>query len=1131
MADKKLTLTENQERAITLTGKNVLVSASAGSGKTFVMIERIINLIINQGVNVENILAVTYTTLAADEMKKKLVSAIVKRINEGKDVERMKEALKQIPTANISTFHSFCLNLLRTYFFVAGVEPDFAICDEAESKDLSNLAIERVFNDLYEKEDEEFLSLVRSFRKYRSDFSLKENVLSLYKFAWDEAYPEEFLKECIDNISEEKYLSYEEILFNSIKEKLLAKFQPLDDFIIEFNGIQPEKNTDKVKDFLNSLSVIKTLISNSKNGRELLLATNDFPDTPRGSFSPILCDLKDRLKDWRKELTTLATNQRNRIPEDREADLNRFLATKKIASALVKVVLLFDEEFEKTKKEEGVLNFSDLEHKTLNLITNNPDVLTTIKEKFKYIFADEYQDVNGVQEEILSKISNDNLFMVGDVKQSIYAFRGCNPEIFAKKYERYEETQEGFTIPLDKNFRSSDKVLEAVNNVFSEVITKDFGGIDYKSNPMLRGGLFEKGYGESTVHVIEPPDPEKEPPREGVYDIVQDTLKEETEEEFYEGALIAKIIEDELKSTVFDVKQEKEREVRFSDITILARSTKHYAVKLINRLAKSGIPVSSESQVDITVYPEIKLLIDVLKLVCFYADDPPLISVLKSEIGKISDQELALIKLNGNEKTTNKEATFLDFVKEYEKSGENVELKGKLIKFEEYFDGIRTLSEFVGAGELLCKIMRDTGLDLAIASKNLGSLRLNRIERFIAESVPSGKVLSANEFLRRIETLGDKLTLSEIAGNDAVKVMSMHGSKGLEFPIVILAGLNRQFNAKDDSKEILTSRSEGFALYFYDEVEKKKYSTLTREFFKENAKRARIKEEARIFYVAMTRAQSKLHLVTTKPLKTERNSDTLLFTDNYYDFLLSTDMPIKTYDEKSIALEKSLEVRKVNLEKEFPSLTKKITKSISFKYPYEEDTKLPVKTTVTEINDQTKQVVKKVKKPIYNLPSEEDKAKTGTCYHLFLEKCDFSQKDGNKELIRLLSQGDMTEEEAKLLDVNLLNKILSLPVWDSLKGYSLYKEQPFITTFPARELFGVESDSEVVIQGIIDLLAVKDNRAIIIDYKTSDRGADELIATYKTQLLLYKKAIETKLNITVESTYILSLKTGELISI
>ncbi len=794
------------------------------------------------------------------------------------------------------------------------------------------------------------------------------------------------------------------------------------------------------------------------------------------------------------------------------------------------------------------MDFSDLEHLAYKLLTTSPDVLQSIRNKYKYAFCDEYQDVNGVQEAILSLVAPDRLFMVGDVKQCIYAFRGCNPEIFAGKFAEYSESG-GNAIVLAENFRSTEGVLSAVNNVFSSAMTKKNSGVDYAAEPMKFGNLYPKNTGKTVMDGIVGEKEKKEGPS-GVYDLVKDATETEEKDSFYEGILVGKIIEEELGSEIFDLKLGKYRQAEPSDIAVLLRDSRTFSGDVIKTLTRLNIPVTSSAKNSIVGYPEIKLLVDVLSLIDFYADDAPLVAVLKSSIGGLDEEELAEIREFGKKLKSdevgnrNSSASFEECVRHYIECGDDPIIKKKLTDFDEYFKKIRLLSEFTGAGDLLNKIIKDKGLDLEIASEGLGRLKLDRVERFVQESESGGEKLSVKDFLKRIIDLGEDFSLISADGGNSVKVMSMHASKGLEFPIVIVAGLGRQFNAIDERETLLTSRKYGLAPYAYDEENMLKKPTIKRSLLKLEKRKDTAREELRLLYVAMTRAQSRLHLVSSAGLPTVRTGETALAARKFADFFSENDMETRYIDRSELEYEaKKEQVGSVLVGEYSESLRKIISDNLKYVYPYSADCSLPLKRTVTEIaeNAYSEENIKASEEETgYESEdlyfSDEDYVFTdyrlrGIAYHRFLELWNFDEKSADNELIRQLSSGELTEEQAKLLDKNTLKKIVSLHVFDEMKGYKTYREQAFEAFFNADEIGYEGTKTEVLVQGVIDLLAIKNGEAIIIDYKASKRNADVLLKKYGTQLSLYKKAVEKSLRIKVKKSMLLNVFTGELIEI
>lgn len=1131
MADNEKNYTPDQRKAVIAEGRNVLVSASAGSGKTFVMIERVIRLIVEGKAEVGEILAVTYTTAAAEEMKQKLVKAIIAEINAGRDAARFRKALSEVPTASISTFHSFCANLIRTYFYALDVDPSVSVADENQAGELKNKALDSLFESLYETRDEDFLYLVRIMGRSRGDDSLKETVKKLYEFASSEKSAEEFLTKAAENITEKSFYKSENELYGIFA----AYIKELIRIGENLTSLAANYGYAVYVEYVGELLVKLKTCLNAKDFRSLIKAAGlSVPKAPRTTSKDDedLAAYKGKLEYFKKKCKDVYDDIREASPnDDEEKDLSEYLSTARATKALCRLTIDFGKEYARLKADAAALDFADLEHFAYRLLSENPDVLSAVKQKYKYVFADEYQDVNGIQEAILSLISSDNAFMVGDVKQSIYAFRGCNPDIIAAKFERYERG-EGETVSLDANFRSTDAVLAAVNKTFSPIMTKDFGGTDYKNNPMTGSGKYPEGYGETIL--IEIPEAEKEKTlKSGVYDIVDDVNAPAPKAAFAEGAVVANIVRKEAGGKVYDLKAKREREVTPKDFAVLTRNSSGFPTEIVRHLKRNDIPVSSSAKNPVGDYPEIKLLKDLLKIIVRFADDAPLFACLKSAIGGVSEAEAAEIKRaayaaitsdTGDKPAATKKPTFADCYRWYLLSGEDENIRNKLKNFDEYISKIRLLSGFENAGEILSRVLSETGLDLEILSQKNGEIRLSRVERFIAEAGSGENGLSVSKFLTRAESDDGDVSVGSSDGDDSVTVTSMHASKGLEYPIVILAGLGKRFNLDDTKKEILTDRYEGIALKFYDEESKRTKITLPRAAFKERARLNAIKEEMRVFYVAMTRAECKLYLVTSEPVEENDDFTSILFANKFSDFIKT-----KYFDKKITADDTEIgdgeDVREVYISKDRPALTDLIRKNLSFIYPYEEDVNLPVKRAVTSLAEDATTDDDEMTE--IRLPVDKTTRERGIAYHAFLQHADSFYEDAGVLLEKIKTGKKLTDEQLALLSEEKLRKILRAPLFEEIRGYKFYKEQPFIAQMAANEISNTNATGDVLVQGIIDLLAVKGDKAIIVDYKYSKKSISHLKETYAYQLALYKKAVEKTLKLKVEKTILFNLNTVE----
>lgn len=1202
MADK---FTPEQRRAVTETEGNMLVSASAGSGKTYVMIERLIGIVLDGKAKVSEILAVTFTEAAAAEMKQKLVSALRKRLIDGGDNSAVRAALDEVPSASISTIHKFCADLLRSYFYEIGLDPAFKIADETAACEIQNAAADKTFSELYDAGDEDFLYLVRIFRSGRSDAELKKVIKKTAEFALSEKNPEEFLEKCGSSPTEKEFEEIENELAAMLKERaaaLLPSFENAREVLRAAGVKKPDEYFDEVAARLKEIVAAPDLV------RISAVCSSGVRKAP--SVPGDLDDEKKAFDDLKKKLGKLFEDGEALLDGGEEAAKTAFLSTERTVKALSRLAILYKNKYDEMKADESLVDFSDLEHLAYKLLTTSENALASVRNKYKYAFCDEYQDVNAVQEAILNLVSPHGLFMVGDVKQCIYAFRGCNPDIFASKFAAFEVCEKrvgsviavgkandeyydnvgkanaeyydnvGKAVALAENFRSADGVLKAVNNVFSATMTEKSSRINYAKNPMKSGGLYPENTGYAAMHVIVGEKEKRESPT-GVYDLVRDAETEDEPDSFYEGLLVGELIEKELGEPIFDIKLGDTRPAEPKDIAVLLRNSKGFATDVIKTLSRLNVPVSSAAKDPVVDYPEIKLLIDILRLIDFYADDSPLIAVMKSSVGGFDEEELAAIRAFApssrsrslpvssslvapeNDEEKRKTPTFLECVEYYLKEGTDEKLREKIARFDEYFKKIRLLAEFCGAGEILVRIIKERSLDLEILTGRLGELRLERVNRFVAESEKGGVKLTVGEFLKKIENSGGEISVAEAGGSNSVTVMSMHSSKGLEFPVVIIAGLGRQFNASDERDVLLLSKTRGFAPYCYDEQAMTKSTTLKRELVKNETRRATAREELRLLYVAMTRAQSKLHLVTSAELPAERNETTASLARKFTDYFSPCDMPVVIHDKADIkTFGRAGETRNILVGEARESLKEKISESVSFRYPFEADTVLPVKRAVTSISEEmseTKPVVFGVDgDDVYednyddfygdfyddtesagDLLSDDvsdgnKKGKAnerGTAYHKFLENLDFNAKSADNELIRQLSQGVLLPEQAKLLDKNTLQKIVNSGIFARLDGYKIYREQPFVAGFPAKDVGYEKAEGEILVQGIIDLLAVKGDEAIILDYKATGKSREEMLGKYKTQLEIYKKAVEKVMKLKVKKTILFNVFTCETVEV
>ena len=780
----------------------------------------------------------------------------------------------------------------------------------------------------------------------------------------------------------------------------------------------------------------------------------------------------------------------------------------------MKVAEVFAEEYKKEKSEGNVLDFSDLEHFALKILKDG-ETARAVREKYKYVFADEYQDVNGVQEEILLSLTDGNLFMVGDVKQSIYGFRGCRPEIFAEKAEKMRTGGER-TENLNCNFRSARAVIDMVNDIFSYSMTKDFFGVDYAKDSRLQdGGIYPAGAeGRAELHYLRTEKEEKKAEEPRIYDVAKETLQAEKETDDL-SAFIAKIVDDELGKEYYDVKTKEFRRVRLKDIAVLTRGkdTK-FVSKLVRGLSQRGLPVISGVKENACDFPEVSVLISALKLIDYAKDDLSLAITMLSPVGKFSEGDLAGIVGAGRKET------FVKSVENYLNTADG-ELKDRLEKFFSFIGELRTFADFNGANAVLKKIIRDTGYENYILAGRDGEIKLDRIGRFLG--VSAGTDYTVREFLKKTELCPDDFEFLRNGDENSLKVTTIHSSKGLEFPVTVLCGLEVNMNFRSETETVLFDRNEGIAVKYYDLTEKRAYETPYRRLFKKDLAEGRIREELRLLYVATTRARYSLHIVFSG--ETDDRGGVVKEAKKFLDYIPPT---------AKVSVHDAEEYKFFSLG-ETPSPTligaadqrrvEELRKRFSFGYSHEADAALPLKIDVTSVAGEN--VSEFTEKALNERVGRE----SGIAAHKLLENLDFSAiGDFDGQVERLKNSGITTEEELALIDPERIKASL---IKNEISGISgeVYREQDFIVYAPADLLFGSDSKENVLLQGRIDLLVVRKDGAEVIDYKYSSLTGESLVRRYKKQLDLYAYAVENALKIKVVAKRIINVLTGENVSV
>ena len=881
--------TNEQQQAIKENGSNILVAAAAGSGKTAVLVERIINKIINEKVDIDRLLVVTFTNAAAAEMRERVLEAIYKKLDEDPENENLQRQITLLNKASICTIDSFCLDVVRNHFYeLKNISPNFRIADTTEIELLKQEVLEDIFEQKYENQEEDFATLINTYTSYRDDAPLKDLVLKIYTYTQSNPFPKIWLNEKIEmfHIQElEQDFSqnpWGKILLKEVEEELIDDINTLkeqEDFLRK--NPELEKYAKTIYDDIDKMEMLQANLDGWDKAYEIY--TNFvFATWPRQKIDS---EIKDQAKQIRDDVKKKFSNRLNKILIYNSKEANQdILDMYPILVKLKNLILEFGEEFSKRKRNKNIVDFNDIEHLALDILLKNEngkvettEVAKSYKEKFMEIAIDEYQDSNMVQEYILTAISKDNnIFMVGDVKQSIYKFRQAMPELFLSKYKTYKAKDEkgekdNLKIQLFKNFRSRKNVLDFTNLIFQDIMSDSLGDIEYNEEEYLNlGASYEEITQdlETEIDVIDLK--EKENFEEELEEENQDNEENLEEERIEDIQVEARFVANKIKALVeshfqvYDKKINGFRDIRYKDIVILLRSTKVNAPIFEEEIINLGMPVFSESSQEYLDSIEIQTVMSLLKIIDNPIQDIPLVTVLRSHIGNFTDDELVEIRLADK---------YDNFYTAMQKARINVSktLKDKIDIFFKNLENWRKEKEYLALDEFIWKLYSDTHYYTYVGLMPNGDIRQANLKMLFerAKQYETASFKGLYNFINFIEKLhlgsGDLGAAKLIGENDdVIRIMSIHKSKGLEFPVVFLSATGKQFNLMDLNQNILLHQELGIGVKYIDYERQVQYDTLTKEAIRNKIFTETLSEEMRILYVALTRAKEKLYITGLK---------------------------------------------------------------------------------------------------------------------------------------------------------------------------------------------------------------------------------------------------------------------------
>lgn len=1048
--------TAEQARAIELREKNILVAAAAGSGKTAVLVERIKKLILEGECSIDRMLIVTFTNAAAAEMKEKIERAIEKEAEENPgQVRLLRQQLERLPLANISTFHAFALEVIRRFFYLINVDPNFKICDNVQQELLKEQALDELLKEYFDAESPEFLSFLNKYSGDRNELKFRQTVRKTFEVIQSLPEPFPWLSAAAGNLDSDFETFASGKIPQFIMEDASLRFEEALGSILRFaeeaERLAHEGAAEITAAYVNIASELRDAArSGDFEALRALLSSVKMPSLLKKYFKPDdshpqaeLEEFKEKLEAARVPLKDAVTSLKKDFFYDSLASLHAEIReTFPDAAFFLKVMEDYRDIFAGLKKERGVVDFSDIEHFAFEILKDE-EAASYYREKFAYIFIDEYQDSNLLQEALIARIKRENnLFMVGDVKQSIYKFRLAEPEIFQARYRDFADEQnraeaEGVQavsekIDLNKNFRSKESVIRFINRVFDAAMP----GYDENAALHLGDPFGHNCNFEPKLFLAETPwDEDSE---------LDDELKTMIKAE-KEALAAARIIKDSLGKTIFDSKRGIERPLEKGDIVILLRGIKNYGDIFYKTLSDNNLPAYVDDNDGYFDTMEINMFLSLLEIIDNEKQDIPLITVMRSEIWHFSVNELAGIRAACTER-----CSYHDAVLRYAEDGPDTVLRQKCRDALSDLAAWRQEARLIPLEELVWKLMLDTGFYIAMGAMPSGSRRQANLRALCDKALAYRKAQGGSlySFVQYIDAVKQhKVAMGQVKmaaeGDDTIRIMTIHKSKGLEFPMVLLAGFCRRLNYTRPGSEIAVHKDIGigFPLVNYEESWMK--TTLIQNIIRVKLHREEVEEEKRILYVAMTRAKDILYILgmvddfneAVSALVKAAPGDSSYFSmcgrriyeDPEARGYISNEALRALSEGTRRSAAQALALLEIGVESPIGNvrLSKDVERRLTFEYPFAADLKIKSKYAVSEIAAGDEADISLSEPKSFKAHDKFTLAQIGTITHKVLEKIDFNSAFAGTDTHAKPAAEDMQEYVATLIESMVRDEFLS----------------------------------------------------------------------------------------------------------
>lgn len=1166
----RINLTPDQEKAVFARSSSILVSAAAGSGKTRVLTERLMAYVTDktEPKDINSFLIITYTRAAAAELRGRILEELSHRAAAEPDNRRLRRQTTLCYRAQIGTIHSFCTTILREYSLKVGLTPDFRVGDEDKCRELKEKALEKALENAYEHIDEngDFAALVESVGAGRDDSRLARTVLDLNEKMRSHPYPEKWATLQLSLLNVEGLTDAGETiwgreLIENARQTALYWSNRLDAVWFSLNEDSAEnapiisaygeslcETMDALREFIRAVG-----LGWDKAASMLPLPFPRFKPLKNYEFEDrknAVTSAREGCKDAFKNLVAIFDSPSEKL-------LRELSITAPTMRALIKLTLEFDSIYSTEKRRHNLLDFSDLEHFAVNLLCNPEtgeptETAIEISKRYTEIMVDEYQDVNAVQDLLFRCVSRkgNNIFMVGDVKQSIYRFRLADPSIFIKKYLGYSdfvsaEDNEPRKILLQSNFRSDTNILNACNHVFSNTMSEALGEICYDENAsLIPPNSAAPPRGKTEIAILSVPQAE-----DG---------EERPDKTYLEARMVASRIRClvEGSDTIFD--NSLERPIRYGDIAILLRSPNTAGASFRRALAEEGIPVFAEQGGGFFASPEILIVTSLLSVIDNPHRDIPLAAVLSSPIFGFSADELSLIR--AGERNS-------DF---YEALIKASSVSEKCKAFLDTLSELRSLSSDIGVYELLSLVydrLELPAICTAMSGGAVGGGNLMLLLEYAAKFEENGYrgLYGFLKQLKRMEERGEEPVSGSNGAGNAVSIMSIHKSKGLEFPIVFLANTSREFNKMDLRSPVLIHPVLGLGCKLTNTERGIEYPTLARRAVASRLNSEMLSEEMRVLYVAMTRAKERLYIScaakdpeallgklsenVSSPLSPEilKSAPSMshwmisaALIENGGLLTISTETAVSDEDAPEIDIEVPVPERIAPSKEDLSELHR----VLSYRYPFENAVKLPSKLTATALPQDEKdteagQIIKE-RSFLFRLPDFAGDARPltgaerGVATHIVMQFIDFSRTETlseiESEVMRITELGQLTERQAKAVDRSSILSFFASTTGHRIKNADkVHRELRFSLLCPADEFFADTNGESVLLQGVVDCCIEEQGALAIIDYKTdhvTQKTLPDVAERYRKQVTAYAYAISRIFEKPVSACLLCFLRAG-----